>query len=194
MSLRDKKILLIVSGGIAAYKTPDLVRRLRERGAHVRCLMTEAAGNFITPTTLAAVSGVPVATDLFEPIAGADVGHIRIARDADLIIVAPATADFMARMALGLSNDLAAAVLLACNCPVLIAPAMNPSMWHHAATQRNAATLKRDGVLFIGPETGEWLNRAKRARAVWPSRWLSWKPPTQRLNRDGRGWRDCPFS
>ncbi|WEK06562.1 MAG: bifunctional phosphopantothenoylcysteine decarboxylase/phosphopantothenate--cysteine ligase CoaBC [Candidatus Devosia phytovorans] len=155
MSLRDKQILLIVSGGIAAYKTPDLVRRLREQGARVRCVMTDAARNFITPTSLAAVSGTPVATDLFEPIAGADVGHIRIAREADLIIVAPATADFMARMALGLSNDLATSILLARSGPVLIAPAMNPKMWDHAATQRNAATLKADGVLFVGPETGE---------------------------------------
>ncbi|MBF0680679.1 MAG: bifunctional phosphopantothenoylcysteine decarboxylase/phosphopantothenate--cysteine ligase CoaBC [Devosia sp.] len=155
MSLRDKQILLIVSGGIAAYKSPDLVRRLREQGARVRCVMTEAANNFITPTTLAAVSGVPVATDLFEPIAGADVGHIRIAREADLIIVAPATGDLIGRMALGLASDLATAILLARSSPVLIAPAMNPKMWANPATQRNLATLRADGIAFVGPETGE---------------------------------------
>ena len=155
MSMRDKQILVIVTGGIAAYKAPDLVRRLREAGARVRCVMTEGARNFITPTTLAAVSGQPVATDLFEPIAGADVGHIRIAREADLIIVAPASADFMARMAHGLAHDLAGAILLARSSPVLLAPAMNPKMWAHPATQRNFATLKSDGVLFVGPEAGE---------------------------------------
>src|SRR5690606_10867481 len=155
MSLRDKQILLIVSGGIAAYKSPDLVRRLREQGARVRCVMTEAANNFITPTTLAAVGGVPVATDLFEPIAGADVGHIRIAREADLIIVAPATGDLIGRMALGLASDLATAILLARSSPVLIAPAMNPKMWANPATQRNLATLRADGIAFVGPETGE---------------------------------------
>jgi phosphopantothenoylcysteine decarboxylase/phosphopantothenate--cysteine ligase len=117
--------------------------------------MTEAANNFITPTTLAAVSGVPVATDLFEPIAGADVGHIRVAREADLIIVAPATADLIGRMALGLASDLATAILLARSSPVLIAPAMNPKMWANPATQRNLATLRADGIAFVGPETGE---------------------------------------
>ncbi|WP_172124597.1 MULTISPECIES: bifunctional phosphopantothenoylcysteine decarboxylase/phosphopantothenate--cysteine ligase CoaBC [unclassified Devosia] len=155
MSISDKQILVIVSGGIAAYKAPDLVRRLRERGAKVRCVMTEGAHNFIAPTTLAAVSGQPVASDLFEPVAGADVGHIRIAREADLIVVAPATADFMARMALGLANDLATAILLARDSPVLVAPAMNPKMWDNPATRRNVATLKADGVLFVGPESGE---------------------------------------
>lgn len=155
MSLRDKQILLVVSGGIAAYKAPDLVRRLREQGASVRCIMTPAARNFITSTTLAAVSGAPVLSDLFEPIAGADVGHIRLAREADLIVVAPATADIMARMAHGLADDLATAVLLARSGPLLVAPAMNPKMWDHAATQRNLATLRADGALFVGPEAGE---------------------------------------
>lgn len=155
MSLRDKHILLLVSGGIAAYKTPDLVRRMREQGAIVRCIMTEAARNFITSTTLAAVSGMPVVSDLFEPISGIDVGHIRLAREADLIVVAPATADIIARMANGLANDLATAVLLAASSPVLVAPAMNPKMWDHPATQRNLATLQSDGVLFVGPEAGE---------------------------------------
>lgn len=155
MSLTDKSILLIVAGGIAAYKTPDLVRRLREQGARVRCVMTEAAKNFITPTTLAAVSGMPVATDLFEPISGLDVGHIRMAREADLVIVAPATADLIGRVALGLSNDLATAILLARSSPVLFAPAMNPKMWDNPATQRNVATLRGDGIEFAGPEVGE---------------------------------------
>ena len=155
MRLHNKQILLIVSGGIAAYKTPELVRRLREQGASVRCVMTAAASNFITSTTLAAVSGSPVVSDLFEPIAGADVGHIRLAREADLIVVAPATADVIARMSLGLADDLATTVLLARNCPVLVAPAMNPKMWEHPATQRNVATLLADGMLFVGPEAGE---------------------------------------
>jgi phosphopantothenoylcysteine decarboxylase/phosphopantothenate--cysteine ligase len=155
MSFADKSILLVVAGGIAAYKTPDLVRRLREQGARVRCVMTEAAQNFITPTTLAAVSGMPVATDLFEPISGLDVGHIRMAREADVVIVAPATADLIGRAALGLSNDLATAILLARSSPVLFAPAMNPKMWDNPATQRNVATLRSDGIEFVGPEVGE---------------------------------------
>src|SRR5690606_22490799 len=155
MSFADKSILLIVAGGIAAYKTPDLVRRLREQGARVRCVMTEAAQNFITPTTLAAVSGMPVATDLFEPISGLDVGHIRMARDAHLVIVAPATADLIGRVALGLSTVLATAILLACSSPVLFAPEMNPKMWDTPATQRKVATLRGDGIEFVGTEVGE---------------------------------------
>jgi phosphopantothenoylcysteine decarboxylase / phosphopantothenate---cysteine ligase len=155
VSLRDKRILLVVSGGIAAYKTPDLVRRLREEGARVQCVMTKAAHNFITATTLSAVSGTPVATELFDPMSGLDVGHIRMARDSDLIIVAPATAGLIGRVANGLADDLATAILLARDVPALVAPAMNPKMWDNPATQRNVRTLEADGYLFVGPEAGE---------------------------------------
>src|SRR5690606_19729632 len=148
-------ILLIIGGGIAAYKTPDLIRRLRERGAHVRPLMTAAAQQFVTPLTIGAVSADHVFTDLFSREDEQDVGHIRLARDADLIVVAPATADLMAKMANGLADDLASAVLLARKVPVLIAPAMNPAMWDNPATRRNRLTLEKDGVRFIGPERGE---------------------------------------
>lgn len=155
MTLLDSQVLLIVTGGIAAYKAPDLVRRLRERGARVRCVMTTAAGKFIGASALAAVSGQPVAQGLFDEITGVDVGHIRLAREADLIIVAPATADMLAQMAHGLASDLASAVLLARSGPVLVAPAMNPKMWNNPATARNIAQLKADGIEFVGPETGE---------------------------------------
>lgn len=154
-SLRGTRILLIISGGIAAYKTPDLIRRLRERGAHVRPLMTAAAQQFVTPLTIGAVSADHVFTDLFSREDEQDVGHIRLARDADLIVVAPATADLMAKMANGLADDLASAVLLARKVPVLIAPAMNPAMWDNPATRRNRLTLEKDGIRFIGPERGE---------------------------------------
>jgi len=155
MTLQGKHILLVVAGGVAAYKAPDLVRRLRERGASVRCVMTEVAGKFIGATTLAAVSGTPVAADLFDDITGMDVGHIRLAREADLIIVAPATANILAQMAHGLASDLATAILLARSGPVLVAPAMNPKMWANPATTRNIAALRQDGIGFVGPEVGE---------------------------------------
>ncbi|PQZ31360.1 bifunctional phosphopantothenoylcysteine decarboxylase/phosphopantothenate--cysteine ligase CoaBC [Ochrobactrum vermis] len=153
--MAGRRILLIIGGGIAAYKTPDLIRRLRERGAHVRPLMTAAAQQFVTPLTIGAVSADHVFTDLFSREDEQDVGHIRLARDADLIVVAPATANLMARMANGLADDLASAVLLARKVPVLIAPAMNPAMWDNSATRRNRLTLEKDGVHFIGPEKGE---------------------------------------
>ncbi|MBB5703089.1 phosphopantothenoylcysteine decarboxylase/phosphopantothenate--cysteine ligase [Ochrobactrum daejeonense] len=156
MALLDgKRILLIIGGGIAAYKTPDLIRRLRERGAKVRPLMTAAAQQFVTPLTIGAVSADHVFTDLFSREDEQDVGHIRLARDADLIVVAPATADLMGKVAHGLADDLASAVLLARKIPVLIAPAMNPAMWDNPATKRNRQTLVQDGVHFIGPEKGE---------------------------------------
>ncbi|MBJ7578555.1 bifunctional phosphopantothenoylcysteine decarboxylase/phosphopantothenate--cysteine ligase CoaBC [Devosia sp. MC532] len=155
MSLVGKRILLIVTGGIASYKSPDLVRRLREAGAVVRCAMTEASKNFIQPTVLAAVSGTPVVSELFDPVEGMDVGHVRLAREADLIIIAPATADILGKLAHGIANDLASTILLAADGPVLIAPAMNPKMWNHAAVMRNVATLKADGYQFVGPESGE---------------------------------------
>jgi phosphopantothenoylcysteine decarboxylase/phosphopantothenate--cysteine ligase len=154
-SLRDKRILLIISGGIAAYKTPDLIRRLKERGARVRTVLTAGAQQFVTPLTIGTVSADHVFTDLFSREDEQDVGHIRLARDADLIVVAPATAGLMAKMATGITDDLASAVLLARKVPLLIAPAMNPAMWDNAATRRNRLTLEKDGVHFIGPEKGE---------------------------------------
>jgi len=154
-TLSGRTILLVITGGIAAYKTPDLVRRMRERGARVRVVMTKGAASFITPMTLGAVSGEPVFTELWDRDAEQDIGHIRLAREADLVVVAPATADFMAKMANGLADDLASTVLLATTAGVLIAPAMNPKMWDHTATRRNVGTLQGDGTAFIGPEAGE---------------------------------------
>ena len=155
MSLKDKRILLIISGGIAAYKSLDLIRRLKERGARVTPVMTAAAQQFITPLAVGALSGGHVFTDLFSRTEEQDVGHIRLARETDLIVVAPATADLMAKMATGLANDLASAVLLARDCPVLLAPAMNPKMWSAAPTKRNLATLLADGAKTVGPMAGE---------------------------------------
>ncbi|MBK8457889.1 MAG: bifunctional phosphopantothenoylcysteine decarboxylase/phosphopantothenate--cysteine ligase CoaBC [Phyllobacteriaceae bacterium] len=155
MTLSAKRILLVIAGGVAAYKALDLIRRLKERGASVRVAMTAAAQEFVAPLSAGALAGGKVYTDLFDREDEHDVGHIRLARDNDLIIVAPATADLMAKMAHGLANDLASAVLLAAKTKILVAPAMNPAMWSHPATQRNAATLKRDGVDFIGPNAGE---------------------------------------
>lgn len=150
-----KRVLLIIGGGIAAYKSLDLIRRLRERGAAVRVIMTEAAQEFVTPLAAGSLAGGHVFTDLFDRAEEFDVGHIRLARETDLIIVAPATADLMAKAAHGLAPDLATAVLLATDKPVLMAPAMNPHMWSHPATQRSAAILRADGVAFIGPNAGE---------------------------------------
>src|SRR5690606_6599488 len=130
---------------IAAYKCLDLIRRLRERGVKVRCVMTQAAQEFVTPLSVGALSADHVFTDLFDRQDEQDVGHIRLSREADLIVVAPATADLMAKLATGLVNDLASAVLLATDKPVLMAPAMNPRMWMHPATRRNHATLEADG-------------------------------------------------
>ena len=155
MTLSGKRILLIISGGIAAYKSLDLIRRLRERGAGVRPLMTACAQQFVTPLAVGALAADHVFTDLFSREDEQDVGHIRLARDCDLILVAPATADLMAKMANGLADDLASTVLLAAAKPVLVAPAMNPVMWGAPATRRNVATLKGDGIRFIGPAAGE---------------------------------------
>ncbi|MCG8271333.1 bifunctional phosphopantothenoylcysteine decarboxylase/phosphopantothenate--cysteine ligase CoaBC [Aquamicrobium sp. NLF2-7] len=154
-TLSGKRILLIIGGGIAAYKTLDLIRRLRERGAAVRPVMTQAAQQFITPLAVGALAADHVFTDLFDRQDEQDVGHIRLAREADLVMVAPATADLMAKLANGLASDLASAVLLATDKPVLIAPAMNPKMWAHPATRRNRETLAGDGVCFVGPKRGE---------------------------------------
>ncbi|TCT44713.1 bifunctional phosphopantothenoylcysteine decarboxylase/phosphopantothenate--cysteine ligase CoaBC [Martelella mediterranea] len=155
MALKDKRILLIIAGGIAAYKSLDLVRRLKERGAQVTPLMTKAAQEFITPLSVGALSGGHVFTDLFSRTEEQDVGHIRLARENDLIVVAPATANLMAKAANGIADDLASAVLLARDCPLLLAPAMNPKMWSAAPTQRNLATLMADGVKTVGPMAGE---------------------------------------
>ncbi|PRX08383.1 UNVERIFIED_ORG: phosphopantothenate-cysteine ligase /phosphopantothenoylcysteine decarboxylase [Martelella mediterranea] len=155
MSLKDKRILLTIAGGIAAYKSLDLIRRLKERGARVTPVMTAAATEFVTPLAVGALSGGHVFTDLFSRTEEQDVGHIRLARENDLIVVAPATANLIAKAANGLADDLASAVLLARDCPLLLAPAMNPKMWTAAPTRRNLATLVADGVMTIGPMAGE---------------------------------------
>ncbi|ANM08821.1 MULTISPECIES: bifunctional phosphopantothenoylcysteine decarboxylase/phosphopantothenate--cysteine ligase CoaBC [unclassified Rhizobium] len=155
MALSGKRILLIISGGIAAYKSLDLIRRLRERGASVRPIMTKGAQEFVTPLAVGALAADHVFLDLFSREDEQDVGHIRLARDCDLVLIAPATADLMAKMANGLADDLASTVLLATQRPVLAAPAMNPSMWAHPATRRNAALLRADGIRFVGPMAGE---------------------------------------
>jgi phosphopantothenoylcysteine decarboxylase/phosphopantothenate--cysteine ligase len=160
-ALRASRILLIIGGGIAAYKSLDLIRRLQDRGARVRCILTPAAQHFVTPLAVGALCGERAYTDLFDPRTEFDVGHIRMARDTDLVVVAPATADLMARMAAGRADDLAAAVLLATDKPILIAPAMNPHMWAAKATQRNLARLKADGVRVVGPNTGEMAERGE---------------------------------
>jgi phosphopantothenoylcysteine decarboxylase/phosphopantothenate--cysteine ligase len=150
-----RQILLIIAGGIAAYKSLDLIRRLRERGIAVRVVMTKAAQEFVTPLSVGAVAGERAFTDLFDPPSEFDVGHIRLARDTDLIVVAPATADLMAKMANGHADDLATAVLLATDKTILLAPAMNPRMWANKATQRNVKQLVADGVALVGPNAGE---------------------------------------
>ena len=157
-----KRVLLIIGGGIAAYKSLDLIRRLREQGVAVRVVMTEAAQKFVTPLAAGAIAGERVFTDLFDQAQEFDVGHIRLARECDLVIVAPATADFMAKAAHGLANDLASAVLLATDKPVLMAPAMNPLMWANAATRRNFATLQTQGLHFVGPNEGEMAESGER--------------------------------
>ena len=154
-ALAGKRILLVIGGGIAAYKSLDLIRRLRERGAAVRVIMTKAAQEFVTPLSAGAIAGERAYTDLFDSASEFDIGHIRLARDADLLVVAPATADLMAKMAGGLASDLASTVLMATDRPVLIAPAMNPRMWSHPATRRNLAQLAADGVAVVGPNAGE---------------------------------------
>ena len=153
--LAGKNILLIISGGIASYKSLDLIRRMRERGASVTPVMTQAASEFVTPMSVSALAGVQVYQDLFDLTAESDMGHIQLSRSADLIVVAPASADLMAKMANGLANDLASTLLLATDTPVLIAPAMNVRMWDHPATQRNLAQLVADGVHIVGPNPGD---------------------------------------
>jgi phosphopantothenoylcysteine decarboxylase / phosphopantothenate---cysteine ligase len=157
----DRRILLIIGGGIAAYKSLDLIRRLYDRGAHVRCVLTQAAQHFVTPLAVGALAGERAYTDLFDPQSEFDIGHIRLARDADLIVVAPATADLIAKMAGGHADDLATAVLLATDKPILIAPAMNPHMWAAKATERNLAQLAADGIHVVGPNSGAMAERGE---------------------------------
>ncbi|MGB6171736.1 MAG: bifunctional phosphopantothenoylcysteine decarboxylase/phosphopantothenate--cysteine ligase CoaBC [Xanthobacteraceae bacterium] len=158
---RSQRILLIIGGGIAAYKSLDLIRRLQDRGANVRCVLTRAAQHFVTPLAVGALAGERAYTDLFDPRSEFDVGHIRLARDADFIVVAPATADLIAKMAGGHADDLATAVLLATDKPILIAPAMNPQMWAAKATARNLAQLAADGIHVVGPNAGVMAERGE---------------------------------
>ena len=153
--MRGKSVLLIIGGGIAAYKSLELIRRLAERGVKTRAILTRAGEEFVTPLSVAALTGEKVFQNLFSLTDEAEMGHIELSRSADLVVVAPATADLMAKMASGLANDLASTTLLATNKKVLMAPAMNVRMWQAASTQRNLETLTRDGVLFVGPDDGE---------------------------------------
>ncbi|MEM8853463.1 MAG: bifunctional phosphopantothenoylcysteine decarboxylase/phosphopantothenate--cysteine ligase CoaBC [Pseudomonadota bacterium] len=153
------RILIVITGGIAAYKMLEVVRRLRERGHETPAILTDAAKRFVTPLSVGALSNAPVLDDLFDLDREREIGHIRLAREADLVLVAPASADFLAKMAHGFAGDLAGAVLLATEAPVLVAPAMNPAMWARPATRRNVAQLQADGVAMIGPERGEMAER-----------------------------------
>ena len=153
--LTGKRILLIIGGGIAAYKALELIRLLRKEGAAVTPVLTKAGAQFVTPLSVSALAGEKVYTDLFDLTDEAEMGHIQLSRVADLLVVAPATADLMAKMAQGRADDLASTLLLATDTPVLVAPAMNVRMWDHPATRRNVATLRADGVRFVGPDEGE---------------------------------------
>ena len=154
-AIRQPRVTLIIGGGIAAFKSLELIRRLKERKIDVRCVLTKAAQQFVTPLSASALAHERVYTDLFDPDSEFDAGHIRLGRDCDLIVVAPATADLMAKMASGHADDLASAILLAANRPILLAPAMNPLMWNNAATRRNVMQLRRDGIHMVGPNAGE---------------------------------------
>src|ERR1700743_2201722 len=153
--MQGKRILLGVTGGIAAYKSPDLVRRLREQGAEVQVVMTAAAREFVTPTTFQAVSGRPVRTDLWDAAAEAAMGHIELARWADLVLIAPASADFLARLTAGSADDLLTTLCLATEAAIAVAPAMNRVMWANAATVANVATLHKRGLQVFGPGAGD---------------------------------------
>jgi len=153
--LTGKKILLIISGGIAAYKCLELIRLIKKQGASVQVILTKSGGQFVTPLSVASLSGEKVFSDLFDLTDEVEIGHIELSRSADLVVVAPASADILARMANGLANDLATTALLATDKRVLVAPAMNVAMWEHTATQRNIATLKEDGVSLVGPKEGD---------------------------------------
>lgn len=157
--LAGKRILIVIGGGIAAYKVLEVIRRLKERGAQVRVILTRSGKEFVTPMTVGALSGEKVFSDLFDPTEEQDIGHIVLSRDTDLILVAPATANLIARMANGIADELATASLLAAAAPIIVCPAMNQRMWAHPATQRNAAQLAADGVGFIGPAEGRMAER-----------------------------------
>jgi phosphopantothenoylcysteine decarboxylase/phosphopantothenate--cysteine ligase len=157
-----KRVLLIIGGGIAAYKSLDLIRRLKERGIAVRCILTKAAEHFVTPLSVGAIAGERAFTDLFDPGSEFDIGHIRLARETDLIVVAPATADLMAKLANGHADDLATAALRATDAKILLAPAMNPHMWSNKATQRNLARIIADGAALVGPNAGEMAEAGER--------------------------------
>jgi phosphopantothenoylcysteine decarboxylase/phosphopantothenate--cysteine ligase len=161
-AVRVQRVLLIIGGGIAAYKSLDLIRRLKERGLAVRCILTKAAEHFVTPLSAGAITGERAFTDLFDAGSEFDVGHIRLAREADLVVVAPATANLMAKLAGGHADDLATAVLIATTAEILLAPAMNPRMWMNKATQRNIAQLTADGIALIGPNEGEMAEAGER--------------------------------
>ena len=169
------RIVLIIGGGIAAYKCLELIRRARERGIDVRAVMTRAGQKFVTPLSVGALTNDRVFVDLFDLNDEREIGHIRLSREADLIVVAPATADLLARMVGGHADDLATSVLLATDKPVLVAPAMNPRMWLHPATQRNVTQLARDGIAFVGPNTGEMAeaNEAGPGRMAEPDEILT---------------------
>ena len=153
-SLLNKKIVLGISGGIAAYKTPELARQLMQEGASVQVVMTEAAGQFVTAVTMQAITGNPVYTSQWDSSISNNMAHIELSRAADAILIAPASADLMAKLSLGLADDLVSTLCLARNCPLLLAPAMNKQMWEHAATQRSAQRLIKDGVALLGPASG----------------------------------------
>ncbi len=155
MTLKGKRILLGMTGGVAAFKSCELARRLLKAGADVRVAMTEAATRFVTPVTMQALTGQTVWTDMWDPRIADNMGHIELSRDRDLIVVAPSSADFMAKVANGLADDLLSTMALARRCPLMLAPAMNVEMWQNAATQRNLRTLQGDGVLFAGPVPGD---------------------------------------
>ncbi|PIO98930.1 bifunctional phosphopantothenoylcysteine decarboxylase/phosphopantothenate--cysteine ligase CoaBC [Pleomorphomonas carboxyditropha] len=159
--LAGKRILIVIGGGIAAYKVLEVIRRLKERGAEVRVILTRAGREFVTPMTVGGLSGEKVFSDLFDPTEEQDIGHIVLSRDTDLILVAPATANLIARMANGIADELATASLLAAAAPIIACPAMNQRMWAHPATQRNAAQLAADGVRFIGPAEGRMAERGE---------------------------------
>ncbi|MGC1109830.1 MAG: flavoprotein, partial [Methylovirgula sp.] len=153
--MKGKRILLVIGGGIAAYKVLELIRRLREQAASVNVVMTRAAKEFVTPLSVASLSGNKVFDDLFSLTDETEIGHIELSRAADLVVVAPATADLLAKLAHGLADDLASTLLLATDKKILVAPAMNVRMWESPPTRRNVASLRQDGVLFVGPEVGD---------------------------------------
>jgi len=154
VALRGRRILLVIAGGIAAYKCLDLIRRLRENGAEVRCILTRAGAEFVTPLSVETLAGQAVYTDTLALTGESEIAHIRLGQEADIVVVAPATADIMAKMAHGIADDLATSTLIASDKPVLAAPAMNTRMWQHPATERNRARLEADGVSFVGPNDG----------------------------------------